>query len=429
MSVFRLPDLGEGLREAEILEWKVMVGDTVVVDQAIVEVETAKTAVEVPCPIAGTVTELHGAQGETVPVGAPLITVEEVASGSDEAHEQHRVEEQAGSGNVLIGFGTGHSGYGSGRRRRLVTALADGSRGSQSPSAPQPVAEMEANSLAPQVISPVVRNLARENDVELAAVQGSGPGGLIIRSDVERAITRRDLPANNADRGDIRIPLRGLRKAIADKLTASRREIPDATTWVDADATEFFAARTAINATLPADEQVSVLALIARLALVALSRYPELNATVDTRQEEIVRFGHVHLGIAAQTPRGLLVPVIENADTLSTAELGRRLNETTALAREGKSAPSSGSTFTLNNYGVFGVDGSTPIINYPEAALLGIGRFIDKPWVVDGQLAVRKIGQISLSFDHRVCDGGSAGGFLRLFADYLECPIAALGRL
>jgi pyruvate dehydrogenase E2 component (dihydrolipoamide acetyltransferase) len=277
-----------------------------------------------------------------------------------------------------------------------------------------------------RVISPVVRNLARQNDLDLSRLSGSGPGGVINRADVEKALAATPETADAQ-----RIPIKGLRKAVADKLSTSRREIPDATTWVDVDATDLLAARRAINATLDADAGVSLMALLARLALAALKQYPELNSTVDTERNEIVRYGHVHLGIAAQTPRGLVVPVIEKADSLTTVELARQLRDTTALAREGTLPPArlTGGTFTLNNYGVFGVDGSTPIINHPEAAILGVGRIIDKPWVVNGQLAVRKVTQVSLSFDHRVCDGGVAGGFLRLFADYLENPITVLGRL
>ncbi len=236
---------------------------------------------------------------------------------------------------------------------------------------------------------------------------------------------------NDDSRADVvRIPLTGMRRAVADKLSTSRSEIPDATTWVDVDATELMNARRAINAAIP-DEPISLLALLARLCLAGLARFPELNSSVDTRRQEIVRYRHVNLGIAAQTPRGLVVPVIDAADTLTTTELSAALRETTTLAKEGKLTPGrmSGGTFTLNNYGVFGVDGSTPIINHPEAAILGIGRIVDKPWVVDGHVVARKVTQLSLSFDHRVCDGGVAGGFLRLFADYVEHPVAALGRI
>ncbi|OUS96416.1 dihydrolipoamide acetyltransferase family protein [Rhodococcus sp. NCIMB 12038] len=406
-QVFLLPDLGEGLTEADITEWRVRVGDTVTVDQVVVEVETAKAAVEVPIPFEGTVISLHGDEGSTLKVGTPLITV----SGTPAAHEQYREEERAGSGNVLIGYGTSEDTR---RRRRRVAANRE-------------VTQVHKAS-ATRVISPVVRNLARQNDLDLSRLPGSGPGGVINRADVERALAT--TPATDAVDAQ-RIPIKGLRKAVADKLSTSRREIPDATTWVDVDATDLLAARQSINAALPEDDKVSLMALLARLALAALARYPELNSTVDTERNEIVRYRHVHLGIAAQTPRGLVVPVIERADSLTTVDLARQLRDTTALAREGTLPPSrlTGGTFTLNNYGVFGVDGSTPIINHPEAAILGVGRIVDKPWVVDGQLAVRKVMQVSLSFDHRVCDGGVAGGFLRLFADYIENPITVLGRL
>ncbi|QSE92192.1 2-oxo acid dehydrogenase subunit E2 [Rhodococcus pseudokoreensis] len=406
-QIFLLPDLGEGLTEADIAEWRVRVGDTVTIDQVVVEVETAKAAVEVPIPFEGTVISLHGDEGSTLKVGTPLITV----SGTPAAHEQYREEERAGSGNVLIGYGTSEDTR---RRRRRVAANRE-------------VTQVHKAS-ATRVISPVVRNLARQNDLDLSRLPGSGPGGVINRADVERALAT--TPDGDAD--DVqRIPIKGLRKAVADKLSTSRREIPDATTWVDVDATDLLAARRAINAALPEDDKVSLMALLARLALAALARYPELNSTVDTDRGEIVQFGHVHLGIAAQTPRGLVVPVIERADSLTTVDLARQLRDTTALAREGALPPSrlTGGTFTLNNYGVFGVDGSTPIINHPEAAILGVGRIVDKPWVVDGQLAVRKVMQVSLSFDHRVCDGGVAGGFLRAFADFIENPITVLGRL
>ena len=406
-QVFLLPDLGEGLTEADIAEWRVRVGDTVTIDQVVVEVETAKAAVEVPIPFEGTVISLHGDEGSTLQVGTPLITV----SGTPAAHEQYREEERAGSGNVLIGYGTSEDTR---RRRRRVAASRE-------------VTQVHKAS-ATRVISPVVRNLARQNDLDLSRLPGSGPGGVINRADVERALAA--TPATDAVDAQ-RIPIKGLRKAVADKLSTSRREIPDATTWVDVDATDLLAARHAINAALPEDDKVSLMALLARLALAALARYSELNSTVDTDRGEIVRYRHVHLGIAAQTPRGLVVPVIERADSLTTVDLARQLRDTTALAREGTLPPSrlTGGTFTLNNYGVFGVDGSTPIINHPEAAILGVGRIVDKPWVVDGQLAVRKVMQVSLSFDHRVCDGGVAGGFLRAFADYIENPITVLGRL
>ncbi|MGC0365321.1 2-oxoisovalerate dehydrogenase E2 component (dihydrolipoyl transacylase) [Rhodococcus sp. 27YEA15] len=421
-QIFMLPDLGEGLTEADIAQWHVEVGDVVTIDQIVVEVETAKAAVDVPIPFAGTVIELHGADGETLKVGTPLITV---SGGSDAdatvsaTHERYREEERAGSGNVLIGYGTSEDAP---LRRRRTGAAA------------HTVSLAPSSGTSARWLSPIVRTLARENGLDENSLTATGAGGVIVRADVERALEQPSFTATTpaaASSVDVRIPLEGLRKAVADKLTTSRREIPDATTWVDVDATELFTARTQINNALPDHDKISLMALLARLTVAALKRYPELNASVDTARGEIVRYRQIHLGIAAHTPKGLMVPVISDADALTTVELSQALREMTELARDGKLPPArlTGGTFTLNNYGVFGVDGSTPIINHPEAAILGIGRIIDKPWVMNGQLTVRKIAQISLSFDHRVCDGGEAGGFLRLFGDYVENPISVLGRL
>lgn len=430
-QVFLLPDLGEGLTEADILSWRVGVGDTVTVDQVVVEVETAKAAVEVPVPFAGTVIALHGEPGETLRVGAPLISVGVLTPTTTAAPPLDRPSADGPpadgpSGNVLIGYGT--SADRPTRRRRAASPKAAAAP------AQAPAREQAAPAVT-RVISPVVRDLARERGLDLSAVRPSGVGGVIRRADVDAALAARTAPPVPAQpaagRSDVRIPLNGIRKAVADKLTTSRREIPEATTWVDVDATELLAARTAMNATLPDADRVSLLALLARLAVAALRRFPQLNSSVDADRRQIVQHGRVHLGIAAQTPRGLVVPVVADADSLTTVELARRLAETTALARDGALPPArlTGGTFTLNNYGVFGVDGSAPIINHPEAAILGIGRIIDRPWVVDGAIVVRKVAQVSLAFDHRVCDGGEAGGFLRLFADYVEDPVRALVHL
>lgn len=396
-QTFVLPDLGEGLAEAVIADWRVQVGDTVTVDQVVVEVETAKAAVEVPVPFAGKVIELHAEVGSTLAVGAPLITV---------ASAGQRTEEGPGSGNVLIGYGTREPDP---RRRRRTPVQ-------------QPIAPVAATT---KVISPVVRKLARDNGVDLALLAATGPGGVITRADVEHALTQ----TATSMRDEVRTPITGTRKAIGEKLVTSRREIPDATTWVDVDATGLLDARRSVQEV--AGRKVSLLALLARFAVAALRQFPDLNSSVDTARSEFVRYQHVNLGIAAQTPRGLVVPVIKNADTLDLLALSDVLTATTTLARKDNLPPArlTGGTFTLNNYGVFGVDGSTPIINYPEAAILGIGRIVDRPWVVDGELTVRKMTQVSLSFDHRVCDGATAGGFLRLFADFIENPIAALARL
>jgi pyruvate dehydrogenase E2 component (dihydrolipoamide acetyltransferase) len=309
------------------------------------------------------------------------------------------------------------------------------------------------------VISPLVRRLARQHGVDLRKLTGSGPEGLILRADVEKALRAKAAagtdgvpaaaPAGAVGAGAVqggtplasrpagvpdataggRIPLKGIRGAVADKLTRSRQEIPDATCWVDADATELLRTRAAMNAAGGA--KISLLALLARICTAALARYPQLNATVDAQAREVVLLDRVHLGFAAQTDRGLVVPVVRDAHTRNAESLTAEFARLTEAARAGTLTPAdlTGGTFTLNNYGVFGVDGSTPIINHPEAAMLGVGRIVPKPWVHEGELAVRQVVQLSLTFDHRVCDGGTAGGFLRHVADCVEQPALLLRTL
>ncbi|KJY39739.1 dihydrolipoamide acetyltransferase family protein [Streptomyces katrae] len=432
---FKLPDLGEGLTEAEIVRWLVAVGDVVTIDQPVVEVETAKAMVEVPCPYGGVVTARFGEEGEELPVGAPLITV---AVGAESAPDGAEAEGAANAPRPLIGYGSDHSRPTRRRRVRPVTAAVSAPVAAPAPAAaPVPAAPVAPAAPAGPVpvISPLVRKLARDNGVDLRALRGSGPEGLILRADVEAALRAPEpvavpvaAPVAVAAQGE-RIPLKGLRGAVAEKLSRSRREIPEATCWVDADATELMAARAAMNAV--DGPKISVLALLARICTAALARYPELNSTVDLAANEIVRLPGVHLGFAAQTERGLMVPVVRDAHTRSPESLSAEFARLTELARAGKLAPSdlTGGTFTLNNYGVFGVDGSTPIINHPEAAMLGVGRIIPKPWVYRGELAVRQVVQLSLTFDHRVCDGGAAGGFLRYVADCVENPAVLLRSL
>ncbi|MFI1925595.1 dihydrolipoamide acetyltransferase family protein [Streptomyces sp. NPDC020377] len=434
---FKLPDLGEGLTEAEIVRWLVQVGDVVAVDQPVVEVETAKAMVEVPCPYGGVVTARFGEEGTELPVGAPLITVAVGAPASGGPEVPAKGAE--GSGNVLVGYGTSEAPA---RRRRIRSARPEPAA-SVTVAAPAPAAPVlpgvpdgKPDGPVP-VISPLVRRLARENNLDLRELTGSGPEGLILRADVENALrgaAPRDQaaqlsPAPSAPSGSRRVPLKGVRGAVADKLSRSRREIPDATCWVDADATELMRARAAMNAS--GGPKISLLALLARICTAALARFPELNSTVDLAAREIVQFDHVHLGFAAQTERGLVVPVVRDAHARDAEGLTAEFARLTEVSRDGRLTPAdlTGGTFTLNNYGVFGVDGSTPIINHPEAAMLGVGRIIPKPWVHEGELAVRQVVQLSLTFDHRVCDGGTAGGFLRYVADCVERPAVLLRTL
>jgi len=444
---FLLPDLGEGLAEAEVITWRVKPGDHVTVDQVIAEVETAKAVVEVPVPYAGVVTALHAEPGGVVSVGQPLITVAAdaaaaapaapaaaaadsaaAAAGSDRAEASG----EEASGSVLIGYGTTAAPARSsrrGRRRGAGSAPALSAPPASAPPAPTAAPAGDAPGRHPRVavISPLVRREARDAGLDLARLAGTGPAGVISRQDVRQAIAERDM-SDEGDAGVRRIPLRGARRAMADKLSRSRREIPEATVWVDVDATGLVEARRALNAADPA-RPVSLLALLARFTILGLRRYPELNARIE--QDEIVVPEWVHLGFAAQTEHGLVVPVVRDAHRLTTRELSARLAEQTAAARERRLAPAdlTGGTFTVNNYGVFGVDGSAAIINHPEVAILGLGRVIDRPWVVNGELTVRKVAELTLAFDHRACDGGTAGGFLRYVADCIESPTTALGDL
>jgi 2-oxoisovalerate dehydrogenase E2 component (dihydrolipoyl transacylase) len=435
MPDFMLPDLGEGLEEAEIIAWRVQVGDRVEVDQIVAEVETAKAVVEVPVPFAGLVSALHAEPGAVIAVGAPLISVAHQAYSQPGLREPGvvvpgRPDER--SGNVLIGYGTSEPPR-RGRGGALTVQAAPAARSAPAggpgsgPARPDPV----------PVISPLVRKLARDGGLDLARVSGTGPMGMIRRHDVEQALAATREPAGpgtprataaRPEPGEIRRPLRGAHKAMADKLSRSRREIPEATVWVDADATGLLEARAALNARVPA-QPVSVVALLARFVILGLRQYPELNAHIE--DGDIVIPGQVHLGFAAQTERGLVVPVVHDAHLLSTRELSAALAQRTEAARSGRLAPAdlAGGTIKVNNYGVFGVDGSAAIINHPEVAILGLGRIIDRPWVVDGQLAVRKVTELTLAFDHRVCDGGTAGGFLRYVADCIEAPVLALGEV
>ncbi|MFJ6937539.1 dihydrolipoamide acetyltransferase family protein [Streptomyces sp. NPDC101132] len=443
---FLLPDLGEGLTEAEVVRWLVAEGDAVAVDQPVVEVETAKATVEVPSPYAGRVATLHAAEGAVLEVGRPLISFAPdtgvpvapgAAAGADAAGTG--AAEPEGSGRVLIGYGTQPSGVGRRRPPRRSLTGAGVAAGGVGPGPAAPAAG------AVLVVSPVVRALAARHGLDLAGVSGSGAGGVITRQDVDAALAERDLrraaeqagteaaaarPAAAAGDGAgggldgvDRVPLKGVRGAIARKV-ARAAAVPTATVWVDVDATELLALRARQDADGP-----GLLALLARFTVAGLRRYPELNATV--RDDEILRHRDVHLGVAAQTDAGLLVPVVRGADRMSARTLHAEVSALVGRARDGALTPAelSGGTFTLNNFGVFGVDGSSMLLNAPEAGILGIGRIVERPWSVGGRVLSRKTTQLSLVFDHRACDGGAAGGFLRFVADCIEDPVRALADL
>lgn len=490
---FLLPDLGEGLTEGEIANWLVDVGTIVDVDDPVAEVETAKAVVEIPSPFAGVVVTRHAEVGEEIEVGQPLISIDtdpEAGTGADtgtdtadegaatapdaaaparaddvEPSRQPRsgdpsvdpgaAQDAAGasdlvpaadadgegggagdgegrSGNVLVGYGTG--GGGGRRRRRGGTGRpAPAGDGGQTGNGHRPARGQHGRPLA----KPPVRKLAKDLGVDLRQVEASGPGGTVTRDDVHAAAAadeRGGAPAGAArpTPGEPleRIPLKGVRRLIAEKMTVSRREIPEATTWVDADATALMAMRAELN-DAQSDVRVSPLALVMRACVAGLRRFPQLNASLDEAGEQILVHRAVHLGFAAQTDRGLVVPVIADAHERSTLDIAAELTHLADAAREGRLAPEqlTGSTFTVSNYGSFGVDGGAPVINHPEAALLGVGRIVDRPWVHHGQVAVRQVVQLSIAFDHRICDGGEAAGFLRFVADCVERPALLLASL
>ncbi|MCI0156319.1 2-oxo acid dehydrogenase subunit E2 [Leifsonia shinshuensis] len=441
MNVFALPDLGEGLTDAELVRWLVAVGDTIAVDQPIAEVETAKSVVEVPSPFAGVVVACHGEEGETILVGSPLLEVEEPAvveePAEEEVHARAPEPVAAGSGQVLVGYGT--TDHATARRRGRTAARSGTPAGAPGRVVP--------------VVSPVVRALAHTHGIDLASLTPSGAGGVVTRRDVEAALAAAkatapaapptrpvapprptpDVPASAAHGVDPRTGLRvaavtpfsRLRRTVAETMTRSRSEIPEATVWVDVDATELWEARRALGR---AGRPPSMLAFVARFALSALARHPELAGRVTAAGDGVETFEGVNLGFAADTPRGLLVPVVRRADALSVRDLDAELGRLAAAAREGALPPAdlTGSTFTVNNYGSLGVDGSAAIINHPEVAILGIGRVIERPWVIDGAVVARRVVQLSLVFDHRVTDGGVAARFLREIADAIESPISFL---
>jgi len=464
----KLPDLGEGLTDAEIVQWLVAVGDAVELDQPVVEVVTAKANVELPCPYAGTVTSLRYAEGEIADVGSVLLTIEEVsdeAAGTPAADAAGPAPAGQGasvagdgtasgntSGNVLVGYGTKPERR---RRRRgepsepaaspdryAVLGRSDPKPHTASAAAPATAAGT-TDRPRPAVTSPVVRRLARELGVDLATVDGSGPDGVILRADVERgaataattatapttATAAPPLPPAGGAGTVERIPIRGLHRQMAERVSRSRREIPEATVWVDVDAGALWEAHDAIGAANPGRARgVGLTSLLARFCVLGLERFPVLNGRVEG--DEIVVSPVVNLGFAAQTERGLVVPVVRHAEQLTLLDLDSEIRRLAEAARAGTltTAEVTGGSFTVNNYGVFGVDGSAAIINHPEVAIVGIGRIIERPWVVDGTVCARPVTQLTLAFDHRVCDGGTAGGFLRFVADCVEQPLRLLGR-
>lgn len=398
-QVFTLPDVGEGLTEAEIVTWHVRPGDTVAVNQTIVEIETAKAVVELPCPFAGTVAELHAGPGSVLPVGAPLISVE-VATAAREP--------------VLVGYGVKHETP-TRRRRRDAD---DGQAVPSGSNAPRPRAK------------PVVRKLARDLGVDIASVTGSGTNGEVTRDDV-LAAARVERPAATVRKGDELIPVRGVQRAMADAMVESFFTAPHVTIWVDVDMTRTLDLVQRLREHPQyADAKVTALTIMAAAIASTAKQYPRVNATwVDTDEgADVLVYKDVHLGIAADTPRGLLVPVLKNAGAMTLPELARGITGLIETARQGKSTPAdlTGGTISVTNIGVFGIDGGTPILTPGQTSIFAMGRIVDKPWVVDGVVTVRPVMQVTMSFDHRVLDGASGSRALQAIAAFLTDPAVGL---
>ena len=491
---FRLPDAGEGLTEAEILKWYVKPGDMVTVNQTIVEIETAKAAVELPSPFAGAVTELLVAEGATVDVGTPILTVDVDPEGAPgvppaaQAHPEDLVpplpDEGAvepgligspapgGRTAVLVGYGPRSVVAKRRPRKNGVPAATDQPATAQvapesvvpepvapEPVVPEPVAPepLAPEPLAPERVAaaeparqgsnghgvsvlakPPVRKLARDLGVDLGTVTGSGDGGVITRADVEAAARSAAqpepvTPASAAPTWDAsreqRIPIKGVRKHTAAAMVASAFTAPHVTEWLTVDMTETMRLRERVAASREfAGVKVTPLVFAARALLLAVRRHPMVNSAWDEQAQEIVVKEYVNLGIAAATPRGLVVPNVKDAGRLTTRELADAIKELTETARAGRTTPAdmSGGTITITNVGVFGVDGGTPILNPGETAILALGAVRETPWVVDGQIAVRQVCQLSLSFDHRIVDGQLGSEFLADIAAMLTDPGLAL---
>jgi 2-oxoisovalerate dehydrogenase E2 component (dihydrolipoyl transacylase) len=411
---FKLPDLGEGLTEGEVVRWLVAAGDAITLNQPIVEVETAKAVVEIPAPYAGTVVKLHAGEGDTLDVGAPLISVDTGGGAATETAAAPQAEQELQA--TLVGPGERQQ-----VRRRRIAGHARSANGPAAAPAPDPVQQRPK-------ATPPVRRYAKDRGVDLAALVGTGRDGRITREDVDGALGDAR-PAAAArpprDRASERIPVRGTRRQIAAAMTASAFSIPHVTEFLTVDATRLMELRERLRALPAADGlKLTPLAVVAKALCVAVRSYPLMNSSWDEDAGDIVVKGWVNLGIATDTPTGLLVPNIKDADTLGILELSRELTRLTALARERKAAPAdlTGGTITITNVGGFGVETGTPIINKPECAILATGLIAPRPWVVDGQLAVRQLMTTSVSFDHRIVDGAYAAQFLAHLRDLLEDP-------
>jgi pyruvate dehydrogenase E2 component (dihydrolipoamide acetyltransferase) len=454
---FRLPDVGEGLTEADIVSWHVKPGDTVEINQIIVEIETAKAVVELPSPWAGTVSKLLAAEGDTVDVGMPIIAVEVAGTGvagetpaaAAKLAEASPAAAAAKPAEAAPATGQQDAGDEQEPPARQAVLVGYGVRPASTTRRPRKAPSTRPASYPPganrALAKPPVRKLAKDLGVDLAALTGSGPEGSVTREDVQRAAggatvrsgqesaVTHAAPAVSAAPSrsgtQERIPVRGVRKHTAAAMVASAFSAPHVTEFLQVDVTETMAAvRRARELPEFAGVKVSPLLFVAKALLVAVARHPVINSSWDEAAQEIVVKRYVNLGIAVAAERGLLVPSVKGAHALPLAGLARALDELAATARAGKATPAdlSGGTITITNVGVFGVDAGTPILSPGEAAILAFGQVRDAPWVHQGELAIRKVTTLSLSFDHRIVDGELGSAVLRDVGSMLEDPVRML---
>ena len=446
---FRLPDAGEGLTEADIVEWRVAVGDRVQVNQPILEIETAKSLVELPCPFDGVVTELLVEPGVTVDVGTPIITIDTDPEGTgDAAGAAEGQDEGDASGAVLVGYGTVEAG---GRRRARGTR-ASATVAPEPPVEPAPQTAVAAPDVAapdaaatPVLAKPPVRKLAKDLGVDLTTVAPTGPGGIVTREDVIAQAKGNEPQGLATYAGDeqpwlasgtvsddgrtTRVPVRSVRKRTAEAMVASAFSAPHVSVFhtVDVTRTMQLVAKLREDPQF-ADVRVTPLLIAAKALLLAVRRHPEINASWIDEDQEIVYKHYVNLGIAAQTPRGLIVPNVKDAHRMGLHDLALGLAELTAKARAGSTTPAdmSDGTITITNVGVFGIDTGTPILNPGESAILAFGAIREQPWVHKGKIRKRHVTQLALSFDHRLVDGGLGSRVLADVAAVLQDPAYGL---
>ena len=477
MADYLLPDVGEGLTEAEIVAWRVKEGDTVEINDIVVEIETAKSLVELPSPFAGVVTALLVPEGETVPVGTPIISIGAAGEAPAETPPpKHAAPAPAdlgeidlsnpaasggGEGESLVGRNKADRGpvrrprkgaaspssdAGAASQMQLQGAFAPGGAQSQDvaeadePAVPATPVTEPAPASAHVLAKPPVRKLAKDLGVDLTAVTPTGPNGTVSREDVQAAASGTSsapaavaTPSYDAAERERREPIKGVRKMMGQAMVDSAFTAPHVTEWVTVNVTRTmeFVERLRQHREFR-DVKVSPLLVLARACMLAMRRTPEVNSFWDDKAQEIVYKSYVNLGIAAATPRGLVVPNIKDAERLSLRELAVALGALTATARDGKTQPAemSGGTFTITNVGVFGVDSGTPIINPGESAILCFGAVRKQPWVVStdagDEIAIRQVTQLALSFDHRHVDGEKGSRFLADVAAIMEDPASAL---